>query len=131
MARPIELVAYLALVCILVSAGSSASCSSERSIRQRYSRERDFDFANINGNQLLQCLVGCFTTSERQNALTDVAYNAYGCMKELVVRILNGDIKFPKVCCSLPLFNFICNPTRSRPRIGSEQPGRDFSYDDY
>lgn len=38
--------------------------------------------------------------------------NLYLCVSELISRIYSSDLKFPKACCNLPVFNFICNATK-------------------
>lgn len=45
-----------------------------------------------------------------QSLLSDL----YTCLSTVLMRLYSGDLRFPKSCCALPLFNIICNNSKSR-----------------
>lgn len=42
----------------------------------------------------------------------DLIQDVVSCTIELIKNILGGKIQIPRPCCSLPILNFFCNPSR-------------------
>lgn len=60
-----------------------------------------------------QCCRNCGENRYQLGQVRNVFENVYGCVRDIINNLANGDIKFPKTCCALPLFSFICKSGRN------------------
>ena len=78
------------------------------------------DTKTCSGNLKDKCCKDFRSTAVSRTIIEDF----YLCLSEFVANIFNGLIKFPKPCCKLPVFNFICNnrSAAKKSRCKKKQP---------